>query len=197
MPLETLRLLICSFCELQMVSGEEEGLSRPQHRGTCCPPTMAFFSSTHAREPGNAKLKSGKSAGHDLLHPKHLKHGWCTIYIFSACICILDPQLAICKQAWIHCTALDVYLCNRIQRSFTISLVSQTPSGSAKETTGKWEAQSMQFLLQECKMISIINLTTNTCKTLMCLHGFCTFLYQSAHLCRTTCPFAKVSCLMY
>ena len=111
MPLDTLRLLICSFCELWMVSGEEEGLSRPQHRGTCCPPTMAFFSPPMHENLGMRKLKSGKSAGHELLQPKHLKHGWCTVYIFSACICILDPQLAICKQVWIHCTALDVYTC--------------------------------------------------------------------------------------
>ena len=83
MPLETLRLLICSFCELWMVSGEEEGLSRPQHRGTCCPLTMAFFSPPMHENLGMRKLKSGKSAGHDLLQPKHLKHGWCTVlYIF-------------------------------------------------------------------------------------------------------------------
>lgn len=66
------RLWDCRFAVFVMVSGEEGGLSSPQHRGTCCPPTMAFFSPPMHENLGMRKLKSGKSAGNTaLLQPKH------------------------------------------------------------------------------------------------------------------------------
>lgn len=58
MPLDTLRLLICSFCELWMVSGDEGGLSRPHAaQGDLLSSDNGIFFSTHAREPGNEKIK--------------------------------------------------------------------------------------------------------------------------------------------